>query len=120
MLSLIHIFTLRKLKVVGNKPLQAFKCPQEDTLGFSFHLLCKIRIVSSVPVSYTHLCDTLKRYAVNGIIANADNKRLKENLASAEKTVSIWKQQVIIKTRLTNWQVVKKNGFSLRVGEMMW
>ena len=40
--------TLRKLKVVGNKPLQAFKCPQEDTLGFSFHLLCKIRIVSSV------------------------------------------------------------------------
>ena len=30
-------------------------------------------------------CDTLKRYAVNGIIANADNKRLKEKLASAEK-----------------------------------
>ena len=30
--------------------------------------------------------DTLKRYAVNGIIANADNKRLKEKLASAEKT----------------------------------
>ena len=27
-------------------------------------------------------CDTLKRYAVNGIIANADNKRLKEKLAS--------------------------------------
>ena len=38
-------------------------------------------------------CDTLKRYAVNGIIANADNKRLKEKLASAEKTVSIWKQR---------------------------
>ena len=37
--------------------------------------------------------DTLKRYAVNGIIANADNKRLKEKLASAEKTVSIWKQR---------------------------
>ena len=36
---------------------------------------------------------TLKRYAVNGIIANADNKRLKEKLASAEKTVSIWKQR---------------------------
>ena len=36
--------------------------------------------------------DTLKRYAVNGIIANADNKQLKEKLASAEKTVSIWKQ----------------------------
>ena len=30
---------------------------------------------------------------VNGIIANADNKRLKEKLASAEKTVSIWKQR---------------------------
>ena len=38
-------------------------------------------------------CNTLKRYAVNGIIANADNKRLKEKLASAEKTVSIWKQR---------------------------
>ena len=38
-------------------------------------------------------CDTLKRYAVNGIIANADNKRLKEKLASAEKTISIWKQR---------------------------
>lgn len=38
-------------------------------------------------------CDTLKRYAVNGIITNADNKRLKEKLASAEKTVSIWKQR---------------------------
>ena len=38
-------------------------------------------------------CDTLKRYAVNGIIANADNKRLKEKLASTEKTVSIWKQR---------------------------
>ena len=38
-------------------------------------------------------CDTLKRYAVNGIIVNADNKRLKEKLAFAEKTVSIWKQR---------------------------
>ena len=37
--------------------------------------------------------DTFKRYAVNGIIANADNKRLKEKLASAEKTASIWKQR---------------------------
>ena len=35
----------------------------------------------------------LTDYAVNGIIANADNKRLKEKLASAEKTVSIWKQR---------------------------
>ena len=38
-------------------------------------------------------CETLKRYAVNGIIANADNKRLKEKLASAEKSASIWKQR---------------------------
>jgi len=27
------------------------------------------------------------------VIANADNKRLKEKLASAEKTISIWKQR---------------------------
>ena len=38
-------------------------------------------------------CDTLKRYAVSGIIANADNKKLKEKLAFAEKTASIWKQR---------------------------
>ena len=45
-------------------------------------------------VSFTQdQCETLKRYAINGIIANADNQRLKEKLASAEKTVSIWKQR---------------------------
>lgn len=38
-------------------------------------------------------CDTLKHYAVNGIIIKADNQRLKEKLASAEKTVSLWKQR---------------------------
>ena len=38
-------------------------------------------------------CRILKDYAVNGIISNADNKRLKEKLASAEKTASIWKQR---------------------------
>ena len=38
-------------------------------------------------------CDTLKHYAVSGIIAKADNQKLKEKLASAEKTVSIWKQR---------------------------
>ncbi len=38
-------------------------------------------------------CDTLKRYATNGIICNAENERLKGKLASAEKTASIWKQR---------------------------
>ena len=38
-------------------------------------------------------CENLKRYAINGIIANADNKRLKEKLATAEKTIAIWKQR---------------------------
>ena len=40
-----------------------------------------------------HECNTLKQYAVNGMIADADNKRLKEKLASAQKTASIWKQR---------------------------
>jgi len=38
-------------------------------------------------------CDTLKRYAVNGIMANADNKKLKDKLTAAEQTASIWKQR---------------------------
>ena len=38
-------------------------------------------------------CDTLKRYAVNGIIFNAENSRLKEKLDSAVKSASIWKQR---------------------------
>ena len=38
-------------------------------------------------------CDTLKRYATNGIIFNAENDRLKEKLASAVKSASIWKQR---------------------------
>ena len=38
-------------------------------------------------------CDTLKRYATNGIIYNAENERLKGKLESAQKSASIWKQQ---------------------------
>lgn len=38
-------------------------------------------------------CDTLKRYATNGIILHAENERLKERLDSAKKTASIWKQR---------------------------
>ena len=38
-------------------------------------------------------CDTLKKYAVNGIAARADNRRLKEKLASAEQSATIWKQR---------------------------
>ena len=37
--------------------------------------------------------DTLKRYATNGIIFNAENTRLKEKLESAQKSASIWKQR---------------------------
>ena len=39
--------TLRKLKVVGNEPLQSFERPQEDALSFGFHLLSKVGIVGS-------------------------------------------------------------------------
>ena len=38
-------------------------------------------------------CDTLKKYAINGIAARADNRRLKEKLASAEQSATIWKQR---------------------------
>ena len=38
-------------------------------------------------------CDTLKRNAINGIAAKADNRRLKEKLASAEKSASIWRHR---------------------------
>ena len=38
-------------------------------------------------------CDTLKQHAINGIAAKADNRRLKEKLASAEQSVTIWKQR---------------------------
>ena len=38
-------------------------------------------------------CDTLKRYATNGIIFNAENERLKVKLESAQKSASIWKQR---------------------------
>ena len=40
--------TLRKLKVVGNEPLQAFKCPEENSLSFGFHFLSEVGIVGSV------------------------------------------------------------------------
>ena len=38
-------------------------------------------------------CDTLKQHAINGIAAKADNRRLKEKLASAEQSATIWKQR---------------------------
>ena len=38
-------------------------------------------------------CRTLKHYAVNGIIAKAENSRLQERIASANKSASIWKQR---------------------------
>ena len=51
-------------------------------------------------------CEILKRYAVNGIISNADNERLKEKLASAEKTASIWKQRYEVISE--KYQALKK------------
>ena len=38
-------------------------------------------------------CDTLKQHAINGIAAKADNRRLKEKMASAEQSATIWKQR---------------------------
>ena len=45
-------------------------------------------------ISLTPLeCDTLKQHAINGIAARADNRRLKEKMASAEQSATIWKQR---------------------------
>lgn len=38
-------------------------------------------------------CATLKRYATNGILLNAENERLKDKLESAKKSASIWKKR---------------------------
>ena len=38
-------------------------------------------------------CDTLKRYATNGILLNAENERLKDKLESTKKSASIWKKR---------------------------
>ena len=38
-------------------------------------------------------CDTLKRYATNGILFHAENERLKGKLESVQKSASIWKQR---------------------------
>ena len=35
--------------------------------------------------------EALKQYAINGIMARAENGKLKEQLASAKKDASIWK-----------------------------
>ena len=38
-------------------------------------------------------CSTLKDYAVNGILAKAENSRLKEKLQSEQKSAAVWKQR---------------------------
>lgn len=38
-------------------------------------------------------CSTLKDYAVNGILAKAENSRLEENLQQAQKSAAVWKQR---------------------------
>ena len=38
-------------------------------------------------------CDTLKDYAVNGILAKAENSRLEAKLQSAQKSAAVWKQR---------------------------
>ena len=38
-------------------------------------------------------CDALKRCAITGIAAKAENRRLQSKLATAEKDISIWKQR---------------------------
>ena len=52
----------------------------------------KVKFVNNITLTPDE-CDTLKRYATNGIIINAENERLKGKLESAQKSASIWKQR---------------------------
>ena len=38
-------------------------------------------------------CSTLKDYAVNGILARAENSRLEEKLQQTQKSAAVWKQR---------------------------
>ena len=38
-------------------------------------------------------CSTLKDYAVNGILAKAENSRLEDSLQQAQKSAAVWKQR---------------------------
>ena len=38
-------------------------------------------------------CNTLKDYAVNGILAKAENSRLEDKLQQAQKSAAVWKQR---------------------------
>ena len=38
-------------------------------------------------------CSTLKDYAVNGILAKAENSRLEDKLQQAQKSAAVWKQR---------------------------
>ena len=51
-------------------------------------------------------CDALKRCAITGIAAKAENSQLRQKLTTAEKTVAHWKQQY--ETLHKKYQTLKK------------
>ena len=51
-------------------------------------------------------CDALKRCAITGIAAKAENSQLRQKLTTAEKTVAHWKQQY--ETLHEKYQTLKK------------
>jgi len=51
-------------------------------------------------------CDALKRCAITGIVAKAENGQLKQKLTAAEKTIAYWKQQY--ETLHEKYHILKK------------
>ena len=51
-------------------------------------------------------CDSLRRCAINGLVAKAENSRLNNKLTAAEKGASVWKQRY--EALLEKYQTLKK------------
>ena len=93
--------TLEDTKSVAEKQKQKLKDLQKETkkakaVGLTVQDIEAMGKKNNLTGNVTFTadqCDTLKRYATNGIIYYAENERLKDKLESAKNTASIWKKR---------------------------